>query len=66
MLDILVGVLEDDVVGADLAVARSRAEDWLARLFLVAVCVDVGVDVGSAHCVGVVTDECARRTLCWR
>lgn len=37
MLDILVGVLEDDVLGADFAVARCGAEDGLARLFLVAV-----------------------------
>lgn len=60
MLDILAGVLEDDVLGADIAVARCRAEDGLARLFPAAVRVVVVVDVGGAHC----DDECPCTARC--
>jgi hypothetical protein len=63
VLDVLAGVLEDDVLRANVAVARCGAEDGLARLFPAAVRVVVVVDVGGAHCDDGVL---ARQGVRWR
>lgn len=46
-------MLENVVAGADLTVTGVGAERGLRVLLCPAVRVDIGVDVGGAHCVGV-------------